>query len=113
MSSQIIPLDNAPNQSFQATVQVDGQQITLNFKLTFNRSANYWTITILDAQGNLLLDSVPCITGDWPAANILGQYGYLKIGSAYIVNAGNLPIDYPDKESLGSGFVLLWSDTAA
>jgi hypothetical protein len=110
--AQIIPLDNSPNQQFTATLNVDGSPLTLQFKIYYNEMAGYWMMDIADANGNPLLASRPLITGSWPAANLLQQFAYLKIGSAYIINASGSAMDYPDKTNLGTDFVLLWDDTA-
>jgi hypothetical protein len=72
--------------------------------------AQYWLMSVSDSQGNLLLSSVPMVTGSWPAANLLAQQGYLNIGSAYIINLGQVPDDYPNANELGSAFLLLWDD---
>lgn len=111
MSDQIIPLTSAPNQSFAVTLQVDGKALTLNLELTWSEMAGYWVMTIFDSTGNLLLDSVPLITGWYPGGNILAQYGYLKIGSAFVLNEGTSGSDYPGRNDLGNNFVLLWGDT--
>jgi hypothetical protein len=42
---------------------------------------------------------------------MLAQYGYLRIGSAYLLNTGNALEDYPGQGTLGF-FSLLWGDTA-
>ena len=68
-------------------------------------------MTVYSAQGTLLLDSLPMLTGVYPAANMLAQYVYLAIGSAYLLNVGNSDTDYPGANDLGSNFVLLWGDT--
>jgi hypothetical protein len=110
---QLIPLTPAPNQTFQVTLDIDGGTVTLNFRLHYNEIAKYWVLTILDRTGTLLLDSLPLLTGGNPSANILGQYAYLEIGSAYVVNVSGLTApDYPDGTNLGQDFVLVWSDTA-
>lgn len=111
--AQIIPLNNSPNQSLSVALTVDGNILRLQLEIGFSEMAQYWLMTILDTGGNLILSSIPMITGDWPAANLLAQYGYLRIGSAYIINAGQVAADYPDASSLGTDFVLLWDDTAA
>ena len=112
-SGQIIPLNVTPNQSFSVNLEVDGGAITLQFALRFNMMAGYWVLSISDAGGNLILDSLPLITGWYPAGNLLGQYGYLKIGSAYILNEGTGTSDYPGTTDLGTGFQFLWGDTPA
>lgn len=111
MSAQIIPLTSSPNQSFACTLQVDGAALTLNFKIRWSEMAGYWVMSLSDVSNNLLLDSIPLITGWYPGANILGQYAYLKIGSAFILNEGTSNSDYPGRNDLGSNFVLLWDDT--
>lgn len=112
MADQVVPLDNSPNQTFAISLSVDGSILQLNLAISFAEMAGYWLMDISDVNGNLLLASIPLITGEWPAANLLAQYAYLGIGSAYVINAGQAAIDYPDSVSLGTSFVLVWSDTA-
>jgi hypothetical protein len=111
MSSQIIPLTLAQNQTFSAQLTVDGAALTLRFSVSYSAMAGYWSMQVSDVNGNVLISSVPLITGLYPAANLLAQYGYLKIGSAYLLNTGNAAVDYPGETSL-SNFSLLWGDTA-
>jgi hypothetical protein len=112
MSAQIIPLDNKPNQSFQVSLDIDGHSLTLDVTLRYNAMGAYWIMSIANATtGELILDSIPLITGDFPAANILGQFSHLNIGSAYVLNVSNSILNYPDNQSLGSDFVLCWDDT--
>lgn len=113
MADQIIPLDTSPNQSFQVTVNVDGNLITVALTLEYNAMAGYWVMSISDLAGNLILDSIPLLTADWPAANLLAQFQYLGLGSVFVLNvSGPLPIDYPDDSDLGTDFQLLWSNAA-
>lgn len=111
MSAQTLPVTSSPNQNFSATLQVDGAPLTLNFVILWNSMAGYWVMTISDAFGNLLVDSLPLTTGWYPAANLLSQQGYLQIGSAYIINLGNSESDYPGQSDLGTAFTILWDDT--
>ena len=110
MADQIIPLSNNPDQTFEIPLAVAGNTIRLKLEIKYNEMAAYWVMKISDQRGNVILDSIPLITGTWPAANILSQYQYLGIGSAYVINRGNNPNDYPDDSSLGTDFVLVWSD---
>ena len=112
MATQLLPLTSAPNQSLQTTVSIDGKNVTLALTLRYNETAEYWILSIADARGNLLLDSLPVLTGGYPAANLLEQYAYLGIGSAYVIKTGGTAADYPGSEQLGTDFVLVWSDTA-
>lgn len=94
------------------TVQlvVDGYPLTLILGFQYYYMCGYWTMSISDVNNVSLVASVPLITGVYPAANLLAQYGYLKIGSAYLLNTGS-DLDYPDSQSLDK-FMLLWGDTA-
>ena len=111
--AQIIPLTNAPNQQLSVALNVDGAVLRLNLAITFSEMAQYWLISISDAQNNLLLSGIPLITGAWPAANLLAQQAYMKIGSAYVINLGMVADDYPTDAELGQSFILLWDDTAS
>jgi hypothetical protein len=111
VSLQTIPLTSSPQQSFTVQLQVDGGPLTLQLTISWSEMAGYWVMSISDANGVLLVDSVPIITGVYPAANLLAQQQYLQIGSAYILNLGNSQADYPGVNNLGSDFVLIWDDT--
>jgi hypothetical protein len=84
---QNIPLDNSPNQVWNVTVLVDDVPVTLSIVLRYNELAEYWVATVRDINGNVLLDSLPFVTGDGISQNLLGQFAYLGIGSATIFNA--------------------------
>lgn len=109
MSYQTIPLQSAPNQTFSVQLTVNGSQLTLNLTLGYSNMAGCWQMSISDVNNNLLVASVPLITGLYPAANILMQYQYLNIGSAFVLNTGNTPVDYPTSGGLAL-FTLLWGD---
>jgi hypothetical protein len=111
MSAQIIPLTQAPNQTFSTQLTVDGKPLTLNFSLSYVAVSGWWQLQVANAQGAVLVYSVPLITGYYPSANLLAQYGYLQIGSACLLNTGNSANDYPGANDL-TNFSLLWSDTA-
>ncbi len=111
MSDQVIPLTSDPRQSLTINPVVDGVTLNLRLDVAYSEPAGYWVMRITDASTDeVLVDSLPLITGDYPGGNILGQYGYLKIGSAYIVNASGVDQDHPDETNLGSDFQLIWSD---
>lgn len=114
MSNQIVPLTNSPNQNFQVTLNVNNAILKLQLGISYNEFGQYWIMQIADNNGNILLADVPLITGTYPAANILGQYEYLQIGSAYMLNISNgtTANDFPNDSDLGSDFILLWGDNA-
>ena len=110
MSYKIVPLTTDPNQSLSITLPINGENITLGLVIRYNLVANYWVMAVSDSNGNLLIDSLPLVTGEYPAADILGQYEYLGIGSAFVVNVSNLDEDVPTDTTLGTDFYLMWGD---
>lgn len=112
MSYQILPLTSDPNQTFQSMLSVDGNNIKLGFRVSFNEIAGYWVMQINDTKTNtILLDSIPLLPGNPPNGNLLEQFSYLGIGSAYLVNASNTPVEYPTENNLETDFQLIWGDT--
>lgn len=111
MSSQLVPLTSGQNQSFSTQLTVDGQALALNLYLNYVAMSGWWQLQIRDVGNNILVASVPLITGLYPGANLLAQYGYLKIGSVYLLNISQAPNDYPGQNNL-TDFALLWGDTA-
>jgi hypothetical protein len=112
MSYKILPLTPNANQSFTCTLPIDSKNISLAFTFTYNEFGGYWFMSVMDAKTKtMLLDAVPLVTGEFPAADILGQYEYLNIGSAAIVPTSSLMTDIPDFNNLGTEYVLLWGDT--
>jgi hypothetical protein len=111
MSQQIIPLTTAPNQSFAITLSVDGASLTLNLAFHYNEVALYWEMDIADASSNPILSAIPLVTGEDPACNLLKQYSYLEIGSAFLINLSGTPGGNPDNTNLGSSYNLIWGDT--
>lgn len=106
-----IPLTTDPNQTFAVTIPVNGINKNLILNIRYNSIAGYWTMSVTDKTlGNLLIDSLPLITGVYPSGDLLSQYQYLGLGSASIVKATNVTNDYPDDTNLGADFVLVWGD---
>jgi hypothetical protein len=111
MPAQIVPLTNQPNQGLVVALAIDAGTTTLQLDISYSEIAQYWLMAISDRNGNLLVDSIPMLTGYYPAANLLCQFVYLGIGSAYILNASGVAMDYPNSTNLGTDFLLLWDDT--
>lgn len=119
-----IPLTSEPNQNFRCPILIDGENKTFIFDIRYNLEADYWVMTVTDdikkfsgenflLANKIILDSIPLIAGAYPAANILEQYAYLNIGSAYIVKVNpDITEDNPNDKTLGSGFKLYWGDTS-
>jgi hypothetical protein len=112
MAYKIIPLTPNANQSFTCTLPIDSMNITLAFTFTYNGIAGYWFMSVSSVKTNeLLLDGTPLVTGEFPAADLLGQFEYLGIGSATIVPTNSLAKDRPDDTNFGTEYVLVWGDT--
>ena len=104
-----LPVTSSPNQSFTSTLNVNGENITLGFFLTFSEIAGYWLLDITRA-GSFLLSGIPLVPGTGAAVNLLRQHEYLRIGELYVVNASNVAESWPGSSSLGTDWVLLWGD---
>ena len=112
MNLQQIPVNSNPNNTFSTTVFVDGKNLVLSFFLRFSEVAGYWLMDVGNADTGLpLLASIPLVPGRTPAGNILGQYTYLGIGSAFVVPNGTPTEDWPSEYTLGTDWALLWGDT--
>ena len=100
-----IPLTTDPNNSFQCALTLNGTAYTLGFFLSYNTIAGYWEMTISNAlTDTVLISGIPLLTG----CNLLGQFEYMGLGSAYIINSDNNSNDSPDDTNLGTSFVLEW-----
>jgi hypothetical protein len=109
--SQIIPLTPAPNQTITTTLSVDGNNVVFNLSFNFNEAAGYWVMGIADDANNVILAGMPLVPGQPPESNILSQYAYLRIGSAYLLNISGVAEDWPSMTSLGVDWNLAWGDT--
>lgn len=112
MSFKIVPLTSDPHQVFSCTLPIDGKNKTLKFEFRYNDLAECWVMTIKDSKTDeYILDSVPIVMGEYPAANLLEQYKYLEIGSAIIVKSGTDEVGRPLEKNFGIEYYLVWGDT--
>lgn len=103
----VIPTDSSPNQTFTSTIPINDKNVKLLFFIRYNTEQNVWIMSLKDEENNPIIDSIPLIGG----INILEQYSYLNIGSAYIVKLdGNLNRDRPNDTDLGVNFILVWGN---
>jgi len=103
----IVPVTATPNHRFSSKIYVDGKNIVLQFDLQYNEIAGYWLVTIANDRGCALIRCQPVL----PVQNILEQYAYMGIGSAYIVPAQTVKEQWPSRYTLGANWYLLWGDT--
>ncbi len=108
MNYQIVPLTSAMNQTMQLNLTVNGAPLVVNLALQWSVPAGQWLLSISDAANNLMISMLPLVLGDYPAANILSQYGYLEIGSLWLLSLGEA--DDPNALNLSTKYLLLWGD---
>lgn len=107
-----IPITNQPNQSLAIKVPVGDLNLNLQLLVYWNSIAEYWQMNVTSIDtGEVLINGFPLVGGDYPAGNILRQFGYMGIGEAYLVplnaNTGNV---YPGLTDWGTNFILLWGE---
>ena len=68
----------------------------------------FWTADVIDNETSTeLISGMPLV----PGINLLGQYEYLNIGSAYIMATEPTDLQQPDNYTLGGTWVLVWGDS--
>lgn len=106
-----IPLTNAPNQTFNCKIPVDGRNLSLKFQIAYNEVGCFWNMTLTDAATDkVLLTNVPLLPTSGQYANILAFYDYLNLGSAYVIRLTK-DIKSLTADNLGEDYCLLWGDT--
>lgn len=70
----VLPVTSRPNQTFKTKVIIDEQNVELTVQLNFREVCGYWTISITDKDGRMLLANVPLLKGEGESANILHQF---------------------------------------
>lgn len=102
---QIIPLKQKNNYKFSVTLDVNNTQKTLYFRQLFNSVVGYWTLDISDGTKDLITN-LPLVPN---AGNILKQYNYLQIGSAWLIPIGD-NINFPAWDDIETDWLLIWGD---
>ena len=112
MSWHVIPLDTTPDQQFSVTVDVGGVNIPLILHIRYNTEGEFWRMDVTNGKTQkMLISNLPLVTGEYPAANLLRQHGYLGIGSCVMVkNTDMTEAEIPGLFDLGSDFLLLWGE---
>lgn len=107
-----IPVTTDPDQTMSVTIPIDGENVNLDLRFRYNSEHGFWWMTITDPNTDqVLLDSLPIFTGDYPSADLLQQHKYLNLGSIVVVPTGKANTQEPSDENLGIDFLLLWGDT--
>lgn len=109
MSYYRIPINNAPNSEYAFRISMRNNTVNLDIRVKMRYMDIYdvWLMDVYDDRaGKLLVAGIPVVLG----TNLLGQYTYLNIGEAYILNVKNSPLMHPNNKTLGSDFILVWGD---
>jgi hypothetical protein len=112
MALYSVPVKSSPDQQFNIIMPLAGINTAFKVRLRYNTIADYWVLTLSDKSGNLIVDSLPLVTGVASAVNLFGQFQHLGIGGMAIVKMGNNSLDYPNDSTLGTDFMMLWGDFA-
>jgi hypothetical protein len=79
--------------------------VTYTLRTRWSNLSNCWMLDISDVDNNLLIGSIPLVTG----ADLLEQYQYLEIGGGLIIqNTSGPPDTVPGYSSLGVTSQLLF-----
>lgn len=110
MSYAKIPIDCTPfsQQTFKLTLE-GNRNINILLKLRYHDLYDLWLADVIDNfTGQELIIGLPMVLG----INLLGQYGYLNIGEAYLIAKEPSTLMQPDNVTLGSTFELIWGDAS-
>lgn len=108
MSYYEIPLTTTAfsQTAFKLTLGND-RNINILLKLRYYDLYSLWVADVVDnSTGEELITAMPLV----PGVDLLGQYEYLDIGSAYIIAAEPTSLQQPDNETLGSTWLLAWGE---
>jgi hypothetical protein len=96
MAIQEIPL-TADNQQFSIIIAGTTYRISITWRDV------YWIMDLRDDRSDPVILGMPLVTG----ADLLAQYGYLRLGFQLVVACDDSSQDYPTKNDLGTGSHLL------
>jgi hypothetical protein len=107
MAYSKIPISCTPQGSESFKVTLGSRNINIKLETRYSDVYDVWTAKVSDNNtGEVLIDSMPLVCG----VNLLGQYGYLDIGEAYIIKSTDTSLMQPDNKTLGKEFILIWGD---
>lgn len=98
MAIQEIPL-TADNQQFSINIAGATWCVGINWRDL------YWIMDLQNDRGEPVISGIPLVTG----ADLLAQYGYMRLGFKLVVVCDDSTQDYPTKTDLGGRSHLLVS----
>lgn len=107
----IVPLTTYPNQTFVASIPINGENKELKFKLWYNQKAEYWLMDIYDNRTDVkLLSNIPLLTSTFRFFDVLCQFAYKEIGKCMMVPLSGYKKGAADDKTLGSTYIMAWGD---
>ncbi len=108
-----IPVTNYPNQTFQCTIPINGENKEFTMQLNYNPIAEYWGLTLIDSiTETVIFSQLPLLSTLYQFwSNICFQLTYKEFGEIYIVPIGmDVKGSAPDADTLGSKYGVFWGD---
>lgn len=107
-----VPLTNSPDQSFETTLNINGQNKNLGLRIRYNVIEKYWWLSVSDAETNeLKIDNIVLYCGHLKSNDLLKPYAYLGLGSLFLMPKTDYNPVYPKEDNLKSEYLLIWGDT--
>ena len=95
--------------NFNCRLEVDGEKKYFNFAFRYNAISKMWFVDIKDINKNqMLLNGLPLV----PSQDLLEQYKYKNMGSAYLIPRNETDEEYPSYDTLKNNWALLWGDSS-
>lgn len=108
-----IPLLSMP-QTVSTILSINGQNKPVLFRMSYNTEGEHWQASLMDEDGNVMLENAPVVTTvSDPGADpgLLGQFSYLGYGDIYIIRkVEDIPNQDPVEDDIDSNFSLVWGD---
>lgn len=97
MAQNIYEIPLTPAQNQKISISLSNVVYNMLFKW-LDCDQGGWAIDILDVNNNVVIGGIPLVTG----IDLLGQYAYLGLGGALIVQSDGNPNAVPTFDNLGA-----------
>lgn len=110
----ILSPGTADNQAKTLTISPNDHTISLRVNIRYLYRTDKWYMSITDGlTGESIVQYVPLVAGDLETLNnLLIQFGYKGIGSAFVIPKGNNENSDPVHETIND-YWIVWGDAYA